>query len=54
VVELVGTRDFAPLVGCEDYMIRRKLSFEERQLLRKLVSEKKKAIYRKDVKYKLV
>ncbi len=30
-----------------------KLTFEQRQILRKLVSEKKKAIYLKDVKYRL-
>ncbi len=32
---------------------KKKLTFEERQILRKLVSEKKKAIYLKDVKYRL-
>jgi len=34
-------------------LTKRKLTFEERQILRKLVSEKKKIIYLKDVKYRL-
>lgn len=34
-------------------LIKKKLTFEERQIIRKLVSDKRKAIYLKDVKYKL-
>ena len=30
-----------------------KLTFEQRQIIRKLVSDKQKAIYLKDVKYRL-
>jgi hypothetical protein len=34
--------------------INRRLSFHERQIIRMLVSDKKKELYKKDLKFKLI